>query len=61
MVTHLSGGIGLDQVEDLKKFQESSASEYCFAIDVNSKFEIEAGLKNIEELRMFKQNLSFRN
>jgi phosphoribosylanthranilate isomerase len=57
----LSGGIGLDQVEDLKKFQESSASEYCFAIDVNSKFEIEAGLKNIEELRMFKQNLSFRN
>jgi phosphoribosylanthranilate isomerase len=57
----LSGGIGLDQVEDLKKFQESSASEYCFAIDVNSKFEIEAGLKNIEELRMFKQNLPFRN
>lgn len=57
----LSGGIGLDQVEDLKKFQESSVSEYCFAIDVNSKFEIEAGLKNIEELRMFKQNLSFRN
>lgn len=57
----LSGGIGLDQVEGLKKFQESSASEYCFAIDVNSKFEIEAGLKNIEELRMFKQNLSFRN
>lgn len=57
----LSGGIGLEQVEDLKKFQESSASEYCFAIDVNSKFEIEAGLKNIEELRMFKQNLSFRN
>jgi phosphoribosylanthranilate isomerase len=57
----LSGGIGLDQVEDLKKFQESSASEYCFAIDVNSKLEIEAGLKNIEELRMFKQNLSFRN
>ena len=57
----LSGGIGLDQVEDLKKFQESSASEYCFAIDVNSKLEIEAGLKNIEELRIFKQNLSFRN
>jgi len=57
----LSGGIGLDQVEDLKKFQESSASEYCFAIDVNSKFEIEAGLKTIEELRMFKQTLSFRN
>lgn len=55
----LSGGIGLDQVEDLKRFQESSASKYCFAIDVNSKFEIEAGLKNIEELRTFKNYLSF--
>ncbi len=55
----LSGGIGLDQVEDLKRFQESTASKYCYAIDVNSKFEIEAGLKNIEELGTFKDYLSF--
>ena len=53
----LSGGIGLDQVEDLKRFQKSKASKYCYAIDVNSKFEIEAGLKNIEELKAFKTQI----
>ena len=53
----LSGGIGLDQVEDLKRFQKSKASKYCYAIDVNSKFEIEAGLKNIEELKELKSQL----
>ena len=55
----LSGGIGLDQFEDLKRFQKSKASKYCYAIDVNSKFEIEAGLKNIEELKKLKKHLSF--
>ncbi len=45
----LSGGIGIDQIENLKQFQLSKASKYCYAIDVNSKFEIEPGLKNIEE------------
>ena len=54
----LSGGIGLEQVEDLKRFQKSEASRYCYAIDVNSKFEIEAGLKNIEEIGTFKNCLS---
>ncbi|MCK0108936.1 phosphoribosylanthranilate isomerase [Flavobacteriaceae bacterium S0825] len=53
----LSGGIGLEQKEKLKEFINSEASKYCFAIDVNSKFEIEAGLKNIEELKEFKNSL----
>ena len=44
----LSGGIGLNEVEDIKQFTNSSASKYCYALDVNSKFEIEPGLKNIE-------------
>lgn len=56
----LSGGIGLNEVEDLKRFAKSKASKYCYALDVNSKFEIEPGLKNIEELKIFKQSLSFR-
>lgn len=51
----LSGGIGLNEIEKIKKFKESPASKYCYAIDVNSKFEIEPGLKNIEELEQFKQ------
>ncbi|WP_347924771.1 phosphoribosylanthranilate isomerase [Pontimicrobium sp. SW4] len=57
----LSGGIGLEQVEDLKRFQKSEASKYCYAIDVNSKFEIEAGLKNIEELKKFKNKVASSN
>jgi phosphoribosylanthranilate isomerase len=53
----LSGGIGIEQIEDLKKFQLSEASKYCYAIDVNSRFEMEPGLKNIELLKEFKENV----
>ncbi|MFB9057015.1 phosphoribosylanthranilate isomerase [Mariniflexile ostreae] len=56
----LSGGIGVDEIEDLKKFKQSKASTYCYAIDVNSKFEIEPGLKNIELLNILKENVPFR-
>ena len=55
----LSGGIGLDQVENIKEFKNSNASKFCYAIDVNSSFEIEPGLKNIEKLKEFKKQLSF--
>ena len=55
----LSGGIGLNEVQNIKNFLQSKASKYCYALDVNSKFEIEPGLKNINELKIFKQNLSF--
>lgn len=51
----LSGGIGLNEIEKIKEFEENLASKYCYAIDVNSKFEIEPGLKKIEELEKFKQ------
>jgi phosphoribosylanthranilate isomerase len=50
----LSGGIGLNEIEKIKEFRKSTASKHCYAIDVNSKFEIEAGLKDIEELEKFK-------
>jgi phosphoribosylanthranilate isomerase len=55
----LSGGIGLDEIENLKAFEKTEASNYCHAIDVNSKFEIEAGLKNKEELEKFKHELQY--
>jgi len=54
----LSGGIGLNEMDKIKAFKESSASKYCYAIDVNSKFEIEPGLKNIEELEKFKKHVT---
>jgi len=54
----LSGGIGMDAEEKLKSFLNSPASKYCFALDVNSKFETEPGLKDLTLLKAFKQTLS---
>ncbi|GAA4236733.1 hypothetical protein GCM10022291_21770 [Postechiella marina] len=54
----LSGGIGLEQVQDIKKFKQSKASKYCYALDVNSKFEIKPGLKDISLLKDFINKLS---
>ncbi|WP_296385280.1 phosphoribosylanthranilate isomerase [Winogradskyella sp.] len=56
----LSGGIGLNEVDSIMSFLRRQESKYCYAIDINSKFEIEPGLKNIEELEKFKAHLSFR-
>ena len=53
----LSGGIGLDDVSNIKEFTKTTASKYLFALDVNSQFEIEAGLKNKEQLQQFKTQL----
>ncbi|WP_299118944.1 phosphoribosylanthranilate isomerase [uncultured Winogradskyella sp.] len=53
----LSGGIGLNEIKKIKTFKESPASKYCYALDVNSKFEIEPGLKDIELLENFKSQL----
>lgn len=53
----LSGGIGLNEVESLLAFLETPESKYCYAIDVNSKFETEPGFKGIEELKNFKDKL----
>ena len=53
----LSGGIGLDELEKIKEFKKSEVSKYCYAIDVNSRFEIEPGLKNIEKIKKFKKLL----
>jgi phosphoribosylanthranilate isomerase len=51
----LSGGIGLEEVDELKELLKTDLPIH--AIDVNSKFEIEPGLKNIEDLKRFKNEL----
>lgn len=53
----LSGGIGLDEVDLFKQILKTDLPIY--AVDVNSKFEIEAGLKNKEELDRFKLKINF--
>jgi phosphoribosylanthranilate isomerase len=55
----LSGGIGLKEIDSVLSFLRKQESKCCYAIDINSKFEIEPGLKDIEELEKFKKQLSF--
>jgi len=54
----LSGGIGPDEMDSIRDFLKKPYSNYCHALDVNSKFEIEPGLKDIEKLKRFKELLS---
>ncbi|WP_261374461.1 phosphoribosylanthranilate isomerase [Dokdonia sp. Hel_I_53] len=49
----LSGGIGLDQIEGLKKILKTDLP--ITAIDVNSKFETKPGLKVIDDLKELKK------
>jgi len=49
----LSGGIGIENIKDILSFLRKQESKYCYALDINSKFEIEPGLKNIELLKYF--------
>lgn len=53
----LSGGIGLESSAQLKSFIASKDAKQCHAIDVNSQFEIEPGLKNIDDLKRLKKLL----
>ena len=53
----LSGGIGLENKEKVTSFLRKQESKYCYAIDVNSKFEIKPGVKKIKELQEFKKNV----
>ena len=53
----LSGGIGIDQIESIHSFVQNKISNLCIAIDVNSRFEIEPGLKDTLKLKEFKTQL----
>lgn len=50
----LSGGIGLEHVQQIKTIQDPR----LYAVDVNSKFELEPGLKDIEQLKAFFKKLT---
>lgn len=53
----LSGGIGPNEIPDLMSFLKRSEAFFCHSLDVNSKFETNSGLKNIEKLKEFKDQL----
>lgn len=50
----LSGGIGVDDAEQVKAFINNNN---VFSLDVNSRFEIEPGVKDMEQVRRFMQDI----
>lgn len=57
----LSGGIGLEEVEDIKAlyrtFKLDENQELFYGVDVNSKFETAPAVKDPEALKLFKEQL----
>jgi len=53
----LSGGITKNDVQALLLFLNRQESKKCIGIDINSGFEIEPAMKNIANIKEFKQNL----
>jgi phosphoribosylanthranilate isomerase len=51
----LSGGIGKEEVSQILELRNTNLPLY--AIDVNSKFESAPGVKKIDELEQFKNEL----
>ena len=51
----LSGGIGLENTQEIKELLNTDLPLH--AIDVNSKFELAPGLKKIEDITQFKNEL----
>jgi phosphoribosylanthranilate isomerase len=54
----LSGGIEPDDVEKLKKFSAESVGKKLFSIDINSRFELSSGVKDLEKIKLFLSNLN---
>ncbi|MBC2839115.1 phosphoribosylanthranilate isomerase [Robiginitalea sp. SC105] len=49
----LSGGIGPGSLDEIKDFSASPAGRFCYAIDVNSRFETAPGQKDAGTLKEF--------
>lgn len=52
----ISGGIGVAETEKINDLRKADLPVY--AVDVNSKFEIEPGLKNADQLKSFKEKVT---
>jgi len=53
----LSGGITPDDAEKLKAFQKEAVAKDLFAIDINSKFEVMPGVKDLNKVKIFVEQL----
>ncbi len=53
----LSGGIEPGDEEKLKEFEQEPVAKALFAIDINSRFEISPGVKDMQKVRLFAERL----
>jgi phosphoribosylanthranilate isomerase len=53
----LSGGIQPDDTEKLKSFAEEAVAKKLFSVDINSKFETSAGVKDLKKIKEFVEKL----
>lgn len=53
----LSGGVEPTDAEKLKLFAEKPEAKALFAVDINSKFEVATGIKNMELIKKFAQEI----
>ncbi|WP_445382737.1 phosphoribosylanthranilate isomerase [Robiginitalea sp. IMCC43444] len=49
----LSGGIGPGDIPKIREFLKTESAVFCHAVDLNSKFEIQAGEKDVQTLKKF--------
>jgi phosphoribosylanthranilate isomerase len=56
----LSGGIELNDEIKLEEFVSTPAAEKLFAIDINTKFEIGPGVKDVSSIKKFAESLGIK-
>lgn len=54
----LSGGIEPGDEEKLKDFTKEPVAKALFAVDINSRFELSPGVKDMKAVRQFVQNMT---
>ncbi len=54
----LSGGIEPGDEEKLKEFEQEPVAKALFAVDINSRFEISPGMKDMQKIKLFAGRLN---
>jgi len=54
----LSGGIEPEDTDKLKTFFNEEVSKKLFSIDINSRFEIQSGSKDLDKVEKFYKSLN---
>jgi phosphoribosylanthranilate isomerase len=54
----LSGGIEPEDTENLKSYFNEEVGKKLFSIDINSRFEIQSGLKDLDKIEKFHKSLN---